>query len=81
VVLVEAPAGVVRERIGRWASVSAISTARCRVRMTADALDWPIMGLSMVGADFRVISPHELIDRVRDWGARFSRAAAENEYR
>ena len=48
---------------------------RCRVRMTADALDWPIMALGMVGADFQVISPPELVDRVRDWGARFSRAA------
>ena len=74
-VLVEAPAPVVRERIGRWASVSEISADRCRVRMTADALEWPIMGLGMVGADFQVISPPELTDWVRDWGARFSRAA------
>ena len=42
--------------------------------MTADALEWPIMGLGMVGADFRVVSPPELADWVRDWGARFSRA-------
>ena len=74
-VIVEAPAKVVRERIGRWASVSEISATRCRVRMTADMLEWPIMGLGMVGADFQVISPPELIDWVRDWGARFSRAA------
>jgi predicted DNA-binding transcriptional regulator YafY len=73
-VVVEAPAEVVRERIGRWASVSEISAARCRVRMTADALEWPVMGLGMVGADFEVIAPPELIDWVRDWGARFSRA-------
>ena len=65
---------MVRERIGRWASVSEIGATRCRVRMTADALEWPIMGLGLVGADFRVVSPPELIDRVRDWGARFSRA-------
>jgi hypothetical protein len=37
--------------------------------MTADALEWPIMGLGMVGADFKVISPPELRDQVRDWGA------------
>ena len=74
-VIVEAPASVVRERIGRWASVSEISATRCRVRMTADALEWPIMGLGMVGADFQVVSPPELADWVRDWGARFSRAA------
>ena len=73
-VIVEAPAEMVRERIGRWASVSEISATRCRVRMTADALEWPILGLGMVGADFQVVAPPELIDWVRDWGARFSRA-------
>jgi len=73
-VIVEAPAEVVRERIGRWASVSEISATRCRVRMTADMLEWPVMGLGMTGADFQVISPPELIDWMRDWGARFSRA-------
>jgi predicted DNA-binding transcriptional regulator YafY len=73
-VIVEAPASVVRERIGRWASVSPTSASQCRVRMTADALEWPILGLGMVGADFRVIAPPELTEWVRDWGARFSRA-------
>jgi predicted DNA-binding transcriptional regulator YafY len=73
-VIVEAPAPVVRERIGRWASVSEIGAGRCRVRMTADALEWPVLGLGMTGADFQVISPPELIDWMRDWGARFSRA-------
>jgi predicted DNA-binding transcriptional regulator YafY len=75
-VIVEAPASVVRERIGRWSSVSEIDAGRCRVRMTADMLEWPVMGLGLTGADFRVISPPELIEWMRDWGARFSRAAA-----
>ena len=73
-VIVEAPAPVVRERIGRWASVTEIDAGRCRVRMTADMLEWPVLGLGMVGADFQVISPPELIEWMRDWGARFSRA-------
>jgi len=74
-VLVEAPAETVRERIGRWAAVSEISATRCRVRMTADALEWPVLGLGLVGADFQVISPPELLDWLGDWGRRFSRAA------
>ena len=74
-VLVEAPAGVVREKIGRWSAVSAVGTDRCLVRMTADSLDWPVMALGMIGADFRVISPPELLDRLHDWGRRFSRAS------
>src|SRR6266581_2983716 len=79
-VIVEASAEVVRERIGRWAAVSEISASRCRVRMTADALEWPVLRLGMVGADFRVISPPELIDWVRDWGARFSRAGGASTW-
>ena len=73
-VLVEAPAATVRERIGRWAAVEDIAAARCRVRMTADSLDWPAMALGVIGAEFRVLSPPELLDRVRDWGRRFSQA-------
>jgi predicted DNA-binding transcriptional regulator YafY len=78
--LVDAPAAAVRERIGRWSTVDDVDDARCRVRMTADGLDWPVMALGVVGADFHVVSPPELIDRVRDWGRRFSRAgdAARN---
>jgi hypothetical protein len=45
--------------------------------MAADQLEWPVMGLGMVGADFQVISPPELIDWMRDWGARFSRAGRD----
>ena len=76
-VIVEAPAAAVRDKIGRWAAVSQISATRCRVRMTADALVWPIMGLGMTGAGFEVISPPELRDQVRDWGHRFSQAAGQ----
>jgi predicted DNA-binding transcriptional regulator YafY len=73
-VLVDAPATAVRERIGRWSTVEDAGDARCRVRMTADSLDWPTMALGVLGADFQVLSPPELRDRVRDWGRRFSQA-------
>jgi predicted DNA-binding transcriptional regulator YafY len=73
-VLVEAPAAAVRGRIGRWSSVEDIGTNRCRVRMSPDSLDWPLMALGALGADFQVISPPELLDRVHDWGRRFSQA-------
>jgi predicted DNA-binding transcriptional regulator YafY len=74
-VLVQAPASAVRERIGRWSTVEDLDDTRCRVRMTADSLDWPTMALGAVGADFQVVSPPELLDRVRDWGRRFSQAS------
>ena len=74
--LVEAPAAAVRERIGRWSTVEDSGATRCRVRMTADSLDWPVMALGMAGADFRIVCPPELLDRVRHWGRRFSQATA-----
>lgn len=78
-VLIDAPAAAVRERIGRWATVENAGPGRCRIRMTADSLDWPTMALGAVGADFEVISPPELADHVRDWGRRFSRAGRDRQ--
>jgi predicted DNA-binding transcriptional regulator YafY len=73
-VLVQAPAAAVRQRIGRWCTVQDVDATRCRVRMTADSLDWPTMALGAISADFQVISPPELLSRVHDWGRRFSQA-------
>jgi predicted DNA-binding transcriptional regulator YafY len=73
-VVVAASAAAVRERIGRWCTVEDIGADRCRVRMTADSLDWPVMALGAVDADFQVVAPPELLDRVLDWGRRFSQA-------
>src|ERR1700744_280628 len=75
-VLVDAPAEQVRERIGRWMTVTRAGAGRCRVTMTTDTLDWAILGLGSVGADFTVVGPPELAALVRDWGERFSRAVA-----
>jgi predicted DNA-binding transcriptional regulator YafY len=76
-VLIDAPAATVREQIGRWSTVQDAEAGRCRMRMTADSLDWPVMALGAVGADFRVLSPPELRDRVHDWGRRFTQATAD----
>jgi len=74
--VVEASAAVVKERIGRWATVEADGPERCLVTMTPgdNNLDWPVIALGMAGADFLVVSPPELAARIGDWGARFSRA-------
>jgi hypothetical protein len=42
--------------------------------MTADALEWPIMALGAVEADFQVVSPPELRTRLHALAARFARA-------
>ncbi|MBE1535459.1 helix-turn-helix transcriptional regulator [Actinomadura algeriensis] len=72
--LVDAPAAVVRERIGRWSTADEIDAGHCRVRVTADSLDWAVVALGMAGADFHVVGPPEMRERVHEWGARFGRA-------
>ena len=73
-VLVDAPAATVRERIGQWTTVEELDAGRCRVRMTANSLDWPAMALGAVRADFQVVEPPELREHLQDWAARFARA-------
>jgi predicted DNA-binding transcriptional regulator YafY len=72
--LVEAPAATVRTRVGRWATVEEVDERRCRLRMSADNLDWPTLALGSVGAEFQVLRPPELVDHIREWAARFTRA-------
>jgi len=73
--LVNAPAAVVRDRIGRWSRVEEVDAGHCRVLMTADALEWPTMALGLAGHDFQVLGPPEFAAYVRDWGERFTRAS------
>jgi biotin operon repressor BirA-like protein len=74
--VVEAPADVVRRRLGRWAQVEPVDAGRCRLRMESDGLDWPVTALGVVGADFTVVSPPELVDHLRALAARYAAAAA-----
>jgi len=77
--VIEAPAAVVRDRIGRWAAVTEAGPGSCQVTMTPPDLNWPLIALGMTGADFRILSPPELAERVRDWGSRFTRATGTGE--
>jgi predicted DNA-binding transcriptional regulator YafY len=75
--LVHAPAAAVRAVIGpwEWGTVEEVGEQRCRLRMTADTLDWPAMVLGAIGAEFEVLGPPELVGHLREWGARLARAA------
>ncbi|MGW7295128.1 helix-turn-helix transcriptional regulator [Streptomyces xiamenensis] len=74
--LVAAPAATVRARVGQWATVEETADAgRCRVVMTTDSLEWPLVALGMTGAEFEVVEPPALRERLYDWGTRFTRAA------
>jgi predicted DNA-binding transcriptional regulator YafY len=73
--VVHAPAETVRGLVGQWATVEEIDGGRSRLRMTSDTLDWPTMALGVVGAEFEVVHPPELVVHLREWAARFARAA------
>ena len=75
-VVVDAPAALVIERIGRWATVEPVDAARTRVTMIADELEWPMLALDRLGADFRVESPPQLLDHLERLGERYRRAIA-----
>lgn len=75
-VSVLAPTDLVRERLGQWGTVTADGPDACLLEMSTDWLDWPIMGLASLGADFEILGPAELVERVREVGDRFSRCTA-----
>jgi predicted DNA-binding transcriptional regulator YafY len=74
--VVHAPAGTVRAALGQWATIEEIDDERCRLRMTADSLNWPALALGSVGAEFEVVGPPELAEHIREWGTRFRRATS-----
>ena len=73
--LVEAPAHVVRGRLGPWATAEDEGDGRTRLRLRTDSLDWAALALGSVGAEFRVLAPGELVEHLADWSGRFARAA------
>ncbi|MFC5993905.1 helix-turn-helix transcriptional regulator [Pseudonocardia hispaniensis] len=80
-VLVYAPAQAVREKLGRWCTAEEVAGDAhegnsCVLRMSAETLEWPMMALGALGAEFEVRSPPELTELVREWGARFTRAVS-----
>ena len=75
VVDVDAAATDVERAIGRWSTIEPLDGTRCRVRMTADDLEWPVLALAQLDADFTVVGPPELRDRVTAVAHRFAAAA------
>lgn len=73
--VVHAPVEQVRHEFGQWATVTDVDGGSCLVQMVTDSLDWPAMLLGATRAEFRVRYPAELLEHLRDWSARFARAA------
>jgi predicted DNA-binding transcriptional regulator YafY len=72
-VRVLAPAADVTPLAGHWASVTALDERSCLLTMDVDTLDWPVLLLGSLAADFEVIDPPELVSRLRSVGERFTR--------
>jgi predicted DNA-binding transcriptional regulator YafY len=74
-VVVEAPAELIRDRVARgWGTVEPIDERRCEYRTGDDDLDWLALRIAMLGAEFRVIEPPELVERLRALGDRLARS-------
>jgi predicted DNA-binding transcriptional regulator YafY len=79
-VLFAAPVEAVQVQVGRWATVEDAGeepggVRRSRMRMSTDSLDWAALAVGVVRAEFTVVAPPALREHLREWGARFVRAA------
>ncbi len=59
-----------------WGTVEALDADTCTYRTSDDSLDWLAVRVGMLGCDFEVHEPPELIERLQALAARFERAAA-----
>ncbi|MFF3452230.1 helix-turn-helix transcriptional regulator [Streptomyces sp. NPDC002667] len=75
-VVFAAPAEFVAARVPAWVGApEAIDEHSCRLRAaSSDSVDWLAVRIAMVGCDFTVREPRELVDYVKVLGARLSRA-------
>jgi len=69
-------AATVAAYVDRWATVEPDGPEACRMVMATDTLDWPMMVLSRLDAEFTVEGPEELRDLVAASAGRFARATA-----
>jgi predicted DNA-binding transcriptional regulator YafY len=70
---VAAPLARVEAYVGRWAEVTGHDGA-VAVEMSVDTLEWPLMVLANLDAEFSVESPVELVEAVAAVAARFGRS-------
>src|SRR5215207_2420182 len=73
-VTLRVPAETMEGRPYLWGSIEPIDDATCEFRTSDDSLDWLAMRIGMLGVDFEVHEPPELVDAMRALGARFERA-------
>jgi predicted DNA-binding transcriptional regulator YafY len=80
-VTLRASAAELGER-NRWigAALEPIDARTCEYRTSDDSLDWLAVRIGMLGVEFEVHEPPELVERCADLAGRFARAAAAGGY-
>jgi predicted DNA-binding transcriptional regulator YafY len=74
-VTVHAPADAVVERINpAVGTVEAVDADRCVLHTGADSLDTLAVHLGLLGVNFTVTEPPELVARLRDLAGRYQRS-------
>ena len=64
-------------RLLSWGgTVEPIDENRCEYRTSDDRLDWLAVRVGMLGFDFEIREPPELVTRFRELAGRFERATA-----
>ncbi len=76
-VTLHAPAETIgeSERHHVHGEITALDEHTCELRTSDDHLDWLALRIGMLGVAFEVQEPPELVERVRELGARFTKAA------
>jgi predicted DNA-binding transcriptional regulator YafY len=73
-VTLHAPAEEIRSRRWLGGTVQPLGPDRCEFRTSDDHLDWLAMRIAMLGYDFEVHGPPELVDRLRGIQERIARS-------
>jgi predicted DNA-binding transcriptional regulator YafY len=74
VVTLRAAAEAVRVPV-HWGTIKPIDADTCEYRTGDDDLSWLAMRIAMLGVDFEVHEPPELVEHLRELGARISRGS------
>ena len=73
-VTVHCPAAALSDRPWLGGAIEPIDDESCELRTSGDDLDWLAMKIAMVGHDFEVHEPPELVERLDAIATRMSRA-------
>jgi predicted DNA-binding transcriptional regulator YafY len=73
-VVVDAPADLVRARIGQWSTVDQIDADHSRVRIQTDSLDWAAAAFVVVDAPFHSVEPAAFATHLQELAQRFTSA-------